>query len=149
MNKTIKYNNNFPLSVGKRGTFATHALRLENNPCDAKSIMLVAENAQGKDSAIITLPKQNRSELAEALLERLSDKEQEAFAKDLLSKLGYHCVVLWHQDDIISNAHDWVEGEITPEEAKAILKKVESEHDASLGITWDTLRQQTETTLVP
>lgn len=44
------------------------------------------------------------------------------------------CMVLWQIDDVKSQS-----GHISDEDAAGVLDAMENNHDATLGITWDTI----------
>jgi len=48
--------------------------------------------------------------------------------------------ISWGTDDILQRAEDLeVEPKISKEKAREILQEMERSHDATLGITWDTI----------
>ena len=65
------------------------------------------------------------------------DKIEEA--KKVLREAGYHCIAIWHTDDIHYYAEDHNYTAIDDTVAIAILKDMESGHDADIGINWDVI----------
>lgn len=46
--------------------------------------------------------------------------------------------IVWQVDDILSRAKER-KIEVTKEQAEEILRRLENHHDATLGITWETI----------
>jgi len=85
------------------------------------SIMLSPVTKKGVSGSFIKIPKENIEELA----------------KILLKELGY-LPTLWGIDDVKDQAEE--RGfEITDEQAWEVLERMDRRHDASIGITWDTI----------
>jgi|GEM_PF-1711055 uncharacterized protein YwlG (UPF0340 family) len=56
-----------------------------------------------------------------------------------LHKKGEHlCVIVWSADDVIGRANELGE-KCSKEEAYKILDAMERQHDATIGVTWDTI----------
>ena len=47
-------------------------------------------------------------------------------------------VAIWGEDDVLERAEER-DMSITREQAQSILQQMDSNHDAELGITWDTI----------
>ena len=56
---------------------------------------------------------------------------------------GKAIFIAWHIDDVLMVAEE-MNYLLTEEEAKEILKQLDNNHDATCGITWDTIRSQIE-----
>lgn len=59
---------------------------------------------------------------------------------------------LWWVDDVCSLRRDdegEATGEITLEQARAVLKMADDEHDATIGINWDVLEAHLDSVLNP
>ena len=67
----------------------------------------------------------------------LQEKAIEYF--QTLHKKGEHlCVIVWQADDVIGQANE--RGvKCSKKEADAILEAMERQHDASYGISWETI----------
>ena len=48
------------------------------------------------------------------------------------------CVIVWSVEDVLEKAEE-LKVKISHKEAEEILDKIESEHDATVGISWDTI----------
>lgn len=56
-----------------------------------------------------------------------------------LHKKGEHlCVIVWQADDVIGQANE-AGIKCSKDEANAILEAMERQHDATFGISWDTI----------
>jgi len=55
----------------------------------------------------------------------------------MTDKDGY-ISIKWHTDDVIRRA-DETGAVVTKEQAMEILEDIEANHDAPLGVTWDTI----------
>ena len=47
--------------------------------------------------------------------------------------------ITWHKDDVIERAQETQNLIVTDDQAREILKLIESGYDCNCGITWDTL----------
>lgn len=64
-------------------------------------------------------------------------KESLAEVKRLRKELEYYeknCTIVWMADDVLS-----LDNTLTDEQVSWVLERMESKHDASLGISWDTI----------
>jgi hypothetical protein len=52
-----------------------------------------------------------------------------------LAELGYHCVILWHIDDVKGLRPD-----LTDEQCVEVLMQCRDRHDATIGVNWDVIR---------
>jgi len=57
--------------------------------------------------------------------------------REELKKDGYVCI-FWHRDDVLQRA-EWDNVTLTDEEVEAVLDLLDNKHDASIGISWDTI----------
>lgn len=80
----------------------------------------------------------NVQEIIEAAT-NLGHMERREIAETLMAQDGYPCMILWGVDDIREGRPD-----LTWEQATEILQRVEYKHDASQGVTWDTLQYYTD-----
>ncbi len=144
MKSNIQFSKQSPFSVGRNGSFKTSGIQIEECQQQKDTLSLTALNMQGKDSgkAIISMPNEDIADFIAKLSEFFNEEQRLKMAKQILRGLGYHCIVLWHLDDVLSNVPDWLGVKITPERAEEILSNAESNHDANQGVTWETLRTE-------
>lgn len=67
----------------------------------------------------------------------LTEVELKARIKLLEKKLAYYednCTIVWMPEDVLS-----LDDTLTDEQVSWVLGRMESKHDATLGISWDTI----------
>ena len=69
-----------------------------------------------------------------------------------MKKLLTSISIVWCDDDVRQqmsdmNERDDTDIELTPEEISDVLSLMESEHDASMGLSWDTIEYHIDTIL--
>lgn len=93
---------------------------------------------------LITAAKMGRGELVGLLApQEEADLDTAISALESLER-GDSIASVWHLEDVYSletdDNGDTIEGAVTVDEAREVLRLSESEHDASIGINWDTLQ---------
>lgn len=87
----------------------------------------------------LVIPQEDVIKVAFALIKQCESYEVEKAFKEYLTDKGY-IALLWHTDDVKDMRKD-----LTDEQCTDVLRMVKKQHDATQGVSWDTIKMTADT----